>query len=256
MKTLITLLLGIVPASVLALGSAMLSGCSQSEAVKIVSVDDQSVTVENAKEGPETHVVAPDAKITLDGKPAELEDLQPGDKAEVTTQREGAREAPKEVAVVIDAERAQERPVPGEGEPAAPADTTILPQEPGLNEPTTEREAPRSGGGPATSMRGARFLNFQRGLSAVPADERPVHALHQGEITFVGADFVRLRHIDVPLPVVAEVMFLVTEETEILIDGKAAGIEDLREGMSVTIAAEQLGGLFVAERIEARPVLV
>lgn len=106
MKTLTTLLLSIVPAAVLTLGSAMLSGCSQSEAARIVAVDGQSVTVETATEGPTTHEVAPDAKITLDGEPAELQDLQPGDEVQVTTHQEGSLEAPKEgMTVAITAEQ-------------------------------------------------------------------------------------------------------------------------------------------------------
>ena len=260
MKTLRTLLLSIVPAAVLALGSAMLSGCSQSEAARIVAVDDRSVTVETAAEGPKTHEVAPDAKITLDGKPAELKDLQPGDKVkvEVTTNQEGSLEVPKEVAVVIDAKRTEEDPAASEAERTAPAEEAVPPpRESGLNEPnaTEEKESPSSDGA-AADLRDDTPPGAQRGLSVVPGDETPVHVLHEGEISFVGKDLVRLRYIDVPLPLAAEVMFLVTEETEILINGEAAGIEDLQQGMTVAITAEQHEDFFVARQIAVRPALV
>jgi hypothetical protein len=295
MKTLRTLLLSIVPAAVLALGSAMLSGCGQSEAARIVAVDDRSVTVQTAAEGPKTHEVAPDAEITLDGKPAELKDLQPGDKVEikVTTNQGGSLDVPKEVAVVIDAKRAEEGPAGNEAERTAPAEEAVPPpQEPrwnapepadrntpppfgdagktppaeeagpppprsGLNEPnaTEEKESPSSDGA-AADLRDGAPAGAQRGLSVVPGDETPVPVLHEGEISFVGKDLVRLRYIDVSLPLAAEVMFLVTGETEILINGKAAGIEELQPGMTVAITAEQNGDLFFAKQIEVRPALV
>lgn len=146
MKTLKTLLLALAPAVVLALGSVTLSGCGQSEAARIVAVDDRSVTVETATEGPKTHEVAPDAKITLDGKPAELDDLQPGDKVKVKTNQEGTLEGPQEFAVVIDAKRAEESPAGHEAERTAPADEAITPpQESGLNEPQpADENQPRS----------------------------------------------------------------------------------------------------------------
>lgn len=292
MKTLTTLLRSIVPAAVLALGSAMLSGCSQSEAARIVGVDDQSVTVETAAEGPKTHEVAPDAKITLDGEPAELKDLRPGDKVKVITNQEGSLEAPREIAVMLDAKRTEGGPAASETEPPAPADEAVPPpqesdgnepnsaeenpprsdeadpaapaderslppQESGWNEPpATENEESRSGDGAAASSRDDARADSPRGLSVVPRDETPVHVLHEGEISFVGKDLVRLRYRDVPAPLADEVMFFVTEETEILINGEAADIEDLQQGMTVAITAEQNGDLFVANQIEVRPVLV
>lgn len=292
MKTLTTLLLSIVPAAVLTLGSAMLSGCSQSEAARIVAVDGQSVTVETATEGPTTHEVAPDAKITLDGEPAELQDLQPGDEVQVTTHQEGSLEAPKEVAIVIDARRTEEDPAAGETEPPAPADQAVPPpqesglnepqaaeedlppsgqaepaapadesspppQESGLNEPqATENEESRSSDGAAANRPDDAPADVPQGLSMVPRDETPLHVLHEGEISFVGQNLVRLRYRDVPAPLADEVMFLVTEETEILVNGEAAGIEDLQPGMTVAITAEQAGNLFVARQIEVKPALV
>ena len=168
MKTLKTMLCGVVPAAVLALGSAMLSGCSRTEeAGRIVSIQGQRVTLETTQEGLRTHEVASDAKITLDGKHADA--------------------------------------------------------------PPERREDP----------------------SVMLADLRQDDMLYEGEISQVGKDFVRVRLADAPAPMAVELAFAVTEETEILINGKAGVIEDLHDGLNVVIAAEQHGDLFLARRIAA-----
>lgn len=259
MKTLKTLLSSILPVAVLALGSGMLSGCSPSEAARVVSVGDRSVTVKTAKEGPPViHEVAPDAKVTLDGKPAELTDLQPGDKVEVVTHPEDEPELPKEVAVAINAKRVGEPSAADKTDPTEPSDQVIArPREPGSNEPRpSEENQPRTNEDTAARTRDAPPPDWKRGLSVVPAPETSVHVLHEGEIGFVGENLVRLRYRDVPVPLAAEVVFRVTEETEILVNGKPAVIDDLRKGMPVVITAEQNGREFVAKRIEAKPELV
>ncbi len=100
---------------------------------------------------------------------------------------------PKEVAVVIDANRAAEGSAANEAQTTAPiGGATAPPQDSSLTEPT-EKEESRSGESAAPSMQGAPPLHSRWGLSVVPHDETPLHVLHDGAISFVGKDLVWLR---------------------------------------------------------------
>ncbi len=63
---------------------------------KVVSVSGQKLTMTMKGETTEhTHTIAKDAKITLDGKPATVEDLKPGMRIKVTTPKNDLKTATK-----------------------------------------------------------------------------------------------------------------------------------------------------------------
>jgi len=254
MKTLKNLLRNIIPLVLLAMILAAPSGCSRSETATIAAVEGRSVTIETATGHRKTHEVAPTAKITLDGKRVNLPDLQTGDKAEVITQQEGFPEHPHDVAVLIDAQRAEKDAAAGAGKPAALDEASTLSQE-ARPAPAAEKSRSRFGeGAPAITETPRPVLQDE--LSIVPADEPRADVLYEGEISFVGEDLVRLRNFAAPVQLASELTFTVTGDTEILIYGKEAVIDDLRQGMTVTIAAVQHGEVLVAKRIEAGPTLL
>jgi hypothetical protein len=134
-------LLRVLPLTLLVIALVtIISGCSQSYAGRLVSADEGKITVAEGPKGEaETHKVAPDAKVILNGKPAEPKDLQPGDAVKVTTELKSTGR----VAVAIDAKRPAEGAAsPGAKLPKRPDLKGERPKEPSKESRPGEAERP------------------------------------------------------------------------------------------------------------------
>lgn len=66
---------------------------------KVLSVSTSSITVNDIKDGDnDTFEVTAETKITLNGKPAKLTEIQAGDRAKVTATMKGDKFTAKEIA--------------------------------------------------------------------------------------------------------------------------------------------------------------
>lgn len=246
----------------------LLSGCSQSYADRVVSVGQNELTVIDAwNDLNKTHEVAPDAEVVIDGEPANLQDIQPGDAVRVTTELQDGQE----VAVKIDADRAEAEdaaegsggidvPLSPPGLSPLPGDfqeQPMLPQDPAASpgeqdkpaEPKKDEPAKLDAGKPAEEPEPSRN---EPTTAARP--EEGAESIFRGEIDNSRPNLLRiLAEADKGLPA-TEMTFTVTEETEILLAGKPASAEDLSEGMVVTVIATKQGDQVVARRIEAEPM--
>lgn len=246
----------------------LLSGCSQSYADRVVSVGQNELTVDDAwRDVTKTHEVAPDAEIVIDGEPAKLQDIQPGDAVRVTTELQDGQE----VAVRIDADRAEAEdaaegsggidvplappalsPLPGDFQerPMLPPDPAASPGEQDKQaEPKKDEPARLDAGKPAEEPEPSR-----NEPTTAPLPEEGAESIFRGKIDDFRPNLLRiLAEADKGLPA-TEMTFTVTEETEILLAGEAASAEDLSEGMVVTVIATKQGDQAVAQRIEAEPM--
>ena len=66
---------------------------------KVLSVGASSITVNDEKDGDnDTFAVTSDTKITMNGKPAKLNEIQAGDRAKITAMQKGDKLVAKEIA--------------------------------------------------------------------------------------------------------------------------------------------------------------
>jgi hypothetical protein len=66
---------------------------------KVLSVGTSSITVNDVKDGDnDTFTVDSNTKITMNGKPAKLSEIQAGDRAKVTATQKGDKLVAKEIA--------------------------------------------------------------------------------------------------------------------------------------------------------------
>jgi hypothetical protein len=280
--------------AILAVASlTLLSGCNQSYAERVVSVGVDELTIADGSRGlPKTHEVAPDAEIVLDGEPAELKDIQPGDAVRLTTELQGDQK----VAVRIDAKRSQTEDAVDDsgigGAPLMPPALSPLPGE--IQEPLKSREDPSALPGPTEKQTGPESDEPARSDKDEPGDaedpnvtppnleksDEPVRSnedepgaaedekatapnpeagaetLFHGEVRSVQPDLLRIR-ADADLTQLAtEMTFAIAEDAEIFVAGKPAGPENLVEGMTVTVLATKNGDRVVAVRIDAEPMPV
>jgi hypothetical protein len=228
-----------------------------------VSVAPGKLTVTGWLASKTTHEVAPDAKIAIDGEPAKLDDIQPGDAVRVTTEVQGDQE----VAVKIDAERAgKEEPAEELGDinpPLGPPVMSPIPGEP-QEPPASQPDRPAAADEPENPAKPEADNPAQPGgdQPKPPADEQlsapspqdGAETLFHGKIKLVSPNLLGMQ-ADADLTHLAtEMTFTVTDDTEILIAGAPATFEDLSEGMTVTVIAKKNGDQTVAERIEADPM--
>jgi hypothetical protein len=236
-----TFLLNVVPLMLLAVaGLTLFSGCGQSAfADKVISVGERELTVAKGPNEPaETLQVAPDVEVVLDGEPAALQDLQPGDFVQLTKESLGEQE----FVVKIDANR------PPAEQPAS---------EPGDQEPTANEneEAAEDEEEAADSDAVDEEVH-----AALPAEAKPAEEASAEEILFTGAitdldgELIRV-HSGAESDDLAEVMvFKLTDETAITVAGEPGSKGDLAVGTTVTVTAERSGEEeAVAKRIDVRP---
>jgi hypothetical protein len=253
------LFLAAVPLALVAVVSfALTSGCSQSFADKVVSVGQNELTVaKGPEETPETHQVAPGAEVLRDGKPAELEEIQPGDAVKVTTEKQGE----EELAVKIEATSSQEEEA---AEEASDLEELTAPPIGGMPPPAAESkpaigaegEAPRIDEPEAAldEEKESALPEQKEAQSALPEQEPPAEILFTGVMTAVGEDQIRVQGNEEPVGLAHQRSFKLTDATEIFMAGEPAAREDLKEGMEVTVIAELHGAEAVAKRIEAKPM--
>lgn len=270
-------LLRVLPLTLLVIALvANISGCSQSYAGRVVSADEGKITVAEGPKGEaETHKVAADAKVTLNGKPAEPQDLKPGDAVKVTTELKSTGP----VAVAIEAKRPAEGAAsPGAKLPERPDFKGERPKEPskepgpGKAERPGQEMIPSEHNAPEVlppkkdvPERGHEGKPAQPGdtmpapdakeRSALPADRLPTESLFTGKITFVGPNILRLGSNAGQLHLAEEMTFTVTAQTKIQLLGEWASIGDLKSGMEATVVAERKGDQVIAKRIDVKRVI-
>lgn len=234
-----------VPLALLALVSlALVSGCGQLFAEKVVSVGENELTVAKGEQDtPTTHEVAPDAEVVLNGEPAALDDIRPGDAVRLTTEKQGERE----LVVKIEATRPQDEAERADAseEPTAPPDEWIAPPEgmlgqPADDEPALPEDEPQS--------------PFAEAEPLAPFEEEAAEFVFPGVITRVSDDQIHMLGDPESDHPAEEMIFQLTDETEITVGGEPAGKEDLVDGMVASVTAERDGDDLVAKRIDAKPV--
>jgi hypothetical protein len=229
-----SLLFTAVPLVLLVVASlTLISGCGQwLYADRVISVGEHELTVaKGLDETVEIVKIAPDVEVVLDGEPAELQDIRPGDFVKVTKQTQGEQE----VAVKIEAKRAQEEDAPGEsGDPDEYTEPFEgLPEEPALEEPLAPREDDQEQGA---------------------SEQEPVEELlFVGVVTFLDVNHIGVQGDSESDDAVEGVFLTVTDETEITVAGEPGSREDLQIGTPVTVTAERSGDELIAKRVDVRP---
>lgn len=239
-----------LPATVLLLAVALMTGCNRSYGYRIVSTGEDQLTVrEERGVVQKTHEVAPDAKITLDGQPAELKQLDPGDKVNLKVEKRGDKEVATEIEAQAEETAARERresqpdgvdmPVPEEETVTAPSD------EPAQGQP----------GAPDTGPQ----LVQPENQPSVPAPEEfnedpnedPEDAAQE---SFEGA-ISDISVVDNQFVVTGddgnEHIFTIGDDTAFTVDGEEAAFGDLQVDHNVKITAERRGEVLVAMSVEA-----
>lgn len=255
-----TLLRMALPAVVLLSAVALMTGCNQSYAHRIVSAGENEVTVSD-KEGIEqqTHEVALDAKITLDGQPAELNQLGVGDAVDVKIEEREGKEVATEIKakakVTIEAEQqaveSEDSSVDlPEEQPIRPLDNMPLPfsdaaPQPDVAPPDTLPEAnlPETDSPAIDPEGGAPSLDEESATDDQAAEEK-----YEGKISSVSS-------VDNQFVVTAdngdEHTFTVNDDTKYTLDGEEATFGDLVVGHMVNVTAEPDGESFIAKSVDA-----
>lgn len=238
-----------------------LSGCSQSNAGKILATGEDTLTVsQGTDQAPEEHKVAPDAKVTLDGQPAQLDDLKPGDSVRVTTEKEGEQE----VAVAIVAQRetgeqtapaqpsAEQPMMPGFAAPISPLEEGTAPPAneespaPSEREPSGIEESEKNDP-PKAEASGPQAT--EAGQPASPDTEDRADTLLTGEIASLDGDRLRIRVTADPAGMAEEVAIILNDDTKVGIGGEPATLDDLEadQELGYTIVGNHLDQNLVAE---------
>lgn len=239
----------------------LVGGCGHSG--KVALAENGELTFTSLDGSDQTLKVAPESKITLDGQPAELEDLDEGDSVSVLVdEREGER-----VATNVRAqskEKQAEREVPMERSPAEPTDDPS----PHTEEP--EPIPPIEAGGPIETPdhNTSKLSPGEADKAESPTDDTQIdgEAAEQGDptddtsgIEAVGEDAVE--HTGKIASIEEGVLmldtdatghtFVMDENTSVTIDGQPADVADLEIGFSATVLAERKGDRMVAMAIDA-----
>jgi hypothetical protein len=229
---------------------ALTTGCSRSYAHRVVSIGDDQLTV--SEEGgyeQQTHQVAPDAKITLDGQPVQLQQLDPGDEVMVTVQSVEGRDVATEItAKSVGPDEGEQRP-----EPEQPPIQSDEPQPvPPLDDPTSppSETTPEQEGAPAAIP----DANRPESGAAIDPEEgapRPAEEIFEGKISSIQTDAkqfaVRASDDDEN-----ERTFHIDDGTKVTLDGQQATFADLQVGHLVKVTAEADEDQFMARSVEAR----
>lgn len=234
----------------------LLSGCEQhgfAGTRQVVAAQDGELTVVDAKgKNQETHVVAADAEITIDGQIAALEDLTYGDDVEVRTEERAGTEVVTKIAAKSKTHPANVRATDALEEPFEYPEEMILEQP---ANPLPEIEAlPESK--PAVTPEAA--ITPEQDESTTQAD--PYEDTGNGyqddyvaaEESFTGTiDSVGDHEIAIKDDNNAANRFTVNDKTAYTLDGKDAEFSDLKVGQTVSVIAVKDQEVYVAKMIDA-----
>jgi hypothetical protein len=194
-----------------------------------------------------------------------LEEIKPGDAVNVTTETQGE----EEVAVKIDAQRIEAADTDlGTGEigaPLTPPALSPLPadsNDPATRQPDRERFSNKEGEeAESTNEESAEPSQVKpdqpnQEQSRTPGESEASATLFHGKIDLVSPHRLRVQADADMTHLATKMVFTVTEDTEIVVAAKPATLDDLSEGMTVTVFATKNGDQALAERIEAEPMPV
>jgi hypothetical protein len=232
----------VVPVTIILSVLALMSGCSDAYGHRVVAKSDHELTVRGQDGTVSTHAVAADARITLDGQSADLQQLDVGDKVALTTEDR----AGLDVATAIDAQTA---------EPAAPESVTpenVMPESVVPDNPASPVYAP-----PLTVPQDIRPGNS--GSSEPDRPDRPAPSEPRAEDQPAPEEFSgtisSLTTVDnkfaVKIDRGEEQTFTVNDQTKFTLDGKEATFGDLSVDQKVTVTAEREGDTFLAKSVQA-----
>ncbi len=216
----------------------LVSGCSESLGYnfRVVSAGDHQITVTD-DDGHElqSHEVAADAEITLDGHPAALEDLESGDAVEITVEEREGRELATHViakskVTTNDRHDASDRDLlPLDPDPAVDSDLASKPDmDPSLDDPLND-----------------------------PVGDDDTRTQPVSEVIIVGTiSSLTESGFMVRDDAGADQAITVNEDTQFLLDGQPVAFEDLMAEFNVTVTAEREGEgeAFIASKVEATKI--
>lgn len=232
---------------------ALISGCSRSfaSADRVVRAEEGTLTVaEENGLNQETHEVAPDAEVTLDGQPAALEELDRGDAVRLKTEKQ---EDGTEVVKKIEAKSKEELEA---DTPATDSliDQSLAPLGPLTNQPVGETSERRSDlnesapqeplsepDEPIESEDAAPQAAPDAGMDMI-VDEKSI----SGTISSLGDN-----QFEVKDQSDSEHTITVNGDTKYTLDGNEATFDDLLVNHSVHVAAEKDGDNYIAEMVDA-----
>lgn len=246
-------------AGALLMALALVAGCGRTYGYtsKIVSTGDNELTVaDEQQQTQQTHEVAPDAQITLDGQPAALKDLESGDAVEVKVQQRDGKEVATDIKAKSKETAETEKnpldsspstsgtqpsprsedpsqtpsaptPQPAPREPTPAPDMTPTPQERPQADPTT----------PAPQTKGEE--------TRTPKAEVAEETFH-GKITSLGDN-----QIVVQDDKGNGKTFSVNDDTTFTLDGKDVAFEDLKMDQVVDVTANMNRDMPLATTVDA-----
>ncbi len=236
------------PAAAVLLSLAMLSGCSRPYTSEVVSTGENAITIADSKDKTQrTHEVAPDARITLDGKPARLEDLDSGDAVKMTV----VRTAAKEMATGVDARSKESadagtptsEPPDDADRPAEPAEQQALPGD------YVPLPTPLPKPLPIPDRPGA---DVDRQLSPEANAPEPLdEAAEEAVAGIISKIHVMDNHFVVGDEAGVEYNFMVDSDTKFTLDGNEATFSDLAMGHMVNVTSVKDGNVFFARTVDA-----
>jgi hypothetical protein len=219
------------------------AGCAPSSQARVVAAGDGELTVlESGEEVTQTHEVAPNVQVTLDEKPAQLEDLNSGDEVSLTVEQVGEQT----LITAIDATSggmSDPTSEPADSDLGYPNDVTPLPGMDTLPDASTDA-APEN-------LEPARLAD-----DTLPPNESSDQAVGesataQGEVFDGTVVSAANDELVIDSGEGAEHTFSVTPETRVSLDGKEAQPKELEEGDIATVRANPDGEILVAEFVDA-----
>lgn len=239
-----TLLRTAFPAVILLSVVALMTGCNQSYGHRVVSAGENELTIsDNEGVDQKTHEVAPDAKITLDGQLAKLDQLDAGDPVTVKTEERDGKEVATEIKAKtkqsIEAEKTapalpDEQPIRSREDMPRPS-PAVTPQA-DVAPPTT---LPKADAPPNNPDGGTPPLEDADDLRAEEKVNGTLSSIGTVDNEFVIADDNGEEHT-----------FTVNDDTKYMRDGKEATFGDLKVGHFVKVTAKRDGDSLVATLVD------
>ena len=229
---------------------AFATGCSESYGHRVVRADENQLTIVDANGiAQKTHEVAADASITIDGQPAVLQELDPGDPVHVKVELQDGKEVATEIKAKTKEPESPEATSPAT-DPTLPNEQPLQPTEdepvPYPNDETAPQETPSSTETTFPDLTPDVKQSNQPDAEpqAEPAEDQAV----QGKIKSIGEDGSQLV---VTSEDGEEHTVMVNDETKFMLDGETADFEDMKVDHQVAITAEKDAETLVATLVEA-----
>lgn len=235
-----------VPATLLSVTAlALFAGCGRSYGYisKVVHAGDGELTVrDEQQQTQQTHEVASDAQITLDGQPAALDELETGDTVELKVEPRGGKEVATDIKAkskeTVDSARSPLGPAPDAPRVPDRQSTQPLSESPSSPafEPTPEdgMQNPPKAPLPQTEN--------DKQMLPLGVEEEAFH----GKIASLGD-----KQFVVEEESGEKKTFAVNDDTKYTVEGREASFTDLKVGQMVDVTAQDSDEMLVAKTADA-----